>query len=178
MIEKYFITIAFILMSSISLYGQDSSLNRKNKNAFTIEVAGHSRGLISVNYERMFFTPVKYIFYGVRTGVGYVPGMNIRDKRHKGTVTVPLVFSLLVGKKKSYVQLSLGYASSFGHDFIDSTTTTPTVYQKFESVYTIGLGYRFIWNDFVAQAYPMLQLTSNYYSRFSVGFGVSIGSTF
>lgn len=173
-VNVFYWFIFFLLYAQIT-YGQDSV---KNKNSLTVEVAGYSRSLFSINYERLNKLSPNYFLYTIRAGIGYTPGANIKSERHKGTVTTPLVLSLLAGKKKHFAQLSIGYTASFGQDFIDSTTTTPTIYQKFESAYILSLGYRYMRNGFVGQAFPLLQWTNNPSSKFSVGFGVSLGLTF
>lgn len=170
--------IYFFLFTEIT-YGQDIPKNISfKKNSLTAEIFGHSRSLLSSNYERLFKLSPNYLFYTVRTGVGYTPGVNIRLERHKGVFAIPLVFSLLAGKEKHFAQLSLGYAASFGEDFIDSTTTTPTIYQRFESAYSLSIGYRYMWNSFIVQIFPLLQWTNNISNKFSAGFGLSMGLAF
>lgn len=173
----YCFTLLLLLLFQNS-YSQNNTNNNIDNNSVTVEVFGHSRSLFSVNYERLLKLPSDYFFCALRTGVGYSPWVNMNSGRHKGTLTVPAVLSLVVGKKKHYAQLCFGYSASFGEDFIDSTTTTPTIYQKFESTYSLSLGYRYMWNGFVGQAYPLLQWTNNPSSKFSIGGGVSIGVTF
>jgi hypothetical protein len=173
-IKKYYNSAIFSLLFFCQiLYGQENI----DKNLMTVEVFGHSQSLFSVNYERIFkLSP--HLLYTLRTGIGYTPGLTIKDERHKGTLTIPFVFSLLAGTKKHYAQLGVGYTAAFGQDYIDSTTTTPTIHQKFESSYILSFGYRYMWNGFMGQAFPLLEWTNNPSSRFSVGFGVALGMTF
>lgn len=169
----------FFLLDNHIAFGQDVTKNNfVDRNSFTVEVFGHCRSIFSANYERLFNISPNYYFYTVRTGIGYSPGVNIGSERIKSTVTVPFVFSILAGRKQNFAQLSASYAASFGHDFIDSTIAPPAIYQKFESAYSLSLGYRYMWNDFVAQAFPLIQWTNNPSAKFSVGFGVSLGMTF
>jgi hypothetical protein len=176
----HFFTITSFLFLSVKLYCQSATAPvGYQKNAITVEALGHSRGLVSINYERLFKPQGDNILFSIRTGVGYTPGINIGSKRLKGSAYVPLVLSLLAGKKSHFAQFGLGYTAAFGHDFVDSTTSPPTIYQKFESAYIVSLGYRYMNNHgMVAQIYPLLQWTNNPTSKFAVGFGLSIGETF
>lgn len=169
----YCFIIHYVLFSWQILYGQE----RIDKNLMTAEVSGHSQSLFSVNYERIFRLNPHFL-YALRTGVGYTPGLTIRTEKHKGTLTIPLVYSLLAGTRKHYIQLGVGYTAAFGQDYVDSTTTTPTIHQKFESAFILSLGYRYMWNGFVGQVYPLFQWTNNPTNRFSVGGGLSIGVIF
>ena len=173
----YYICFLCLLLSQISK-GQGSMNSIKfDRNTLTFEVFGHSRSIFSLNYERLFkLSP--YSSYTFRTGIGYVPGDSIRLVRHKGTVTIPLVLTTLVGKKKNYLQLSAGYSASFGESYIDSTYTLPQIHQKFESAFIVSLGYRRMSEDLVIQIFPLLQWTNNPTSKFGFGFGFSIGFPF
>lgn len=171
-----FISTIFINIGSFS-----QSIKRdKNeiKNAIIVEGLGHSRALIALNYERIFYIEKEFIFYGIRTGIGYTPGINIRNERLKSSKYIPLLLSLNAGKKHNYAQLGIGYNAAFGHDFIDSTTTPASVYKKFESAFIISLGYRYMNNGTIFQIYPLLQWRNNPSSKFAVGFGLSIGGRF
>jgi len=167
-----------LLIYQVLLSQTGSTDTSFKKNSVFVEVFGHNRGLFSVNYERLFRLTGDFIFYSARTGVGYTPGMDIKDKHLGGSIYLPIVFSVLAGNKAHYAQLGASYTVAFGHDFIDSTTYPPTVYQKFESAYIISLGYRYMRRGFMAQLFPLLQWTNNPSSKFTVGFGLSIGSVF
>ncbi len=172
--------IVFFLGGLISFcqksFGQDTT-GKINANFLLVEVFGHSSSLFSANYEKILVLPLSSHFCSFRAGIGYSPGITIGSNRHKGVITTPLVFSLLFGKKKNYVQLGIGYTSAFGENWIDSTTTNPTIYQKFESAYILSLGYRYIWKAFTFQIYPLVEWTTNPSSRFSIGGGISLGNS-
>jgi hypothetical protein len=170
--------IFVILMLAFNISHAQSYLLEKDKNAYIFEAFGHSRSLISVNYER-FLRPTNesYFFYSLRTGIGYIPGVTIKSKRLGSIITVPFVFSILTGKKDHHVQLGLSYTPMFGHDFIDSTTTSPTIYRKFESAFILSLGYRYMNSSgLIFQIFPILDYTKN--SKFNIFFGMSIGGSF
>jgi len=178
--KTFFIIIVLCLFSIKPVFSQ-IGVNRNTfyKNSIFCELIGHSRSLLSVNYEKISNLYENVFFYTSRLGIGYTPGLKIKSEKHSGTISVPAVLSLLVGKKNSYAQLGVGYAASFGQDFVDSTSTPPSIYQKFESSYTISIGYRYMdSNGLVAQIYPLLQWTNNSSSKFNVGFGLSIGVAF
>lgn len=176
----HFFAIILFLFPSVRLYCQSAAVPVEYpKNDITVEALGHSRGLISINYERFFKPQMNNFIFSTRTGVGYTPGINIGSKRLKGSAYVPLVLSALVGKKNHFAQVGVSYTAAFGHDFVDSTTSPPTIYQKFESAYIVSLGYRYMsYHGIVAQIYPLLQWTNNPTSKFAVAFGLSIGETF
>jgi len=148
------------------------------KNSAFIEVLGHSRSYISVNYERIFKLPNKHFLYTFRAGAGYAPGETFNEKSYRGTITVPVVASFLAGIKHHYAQLGLGYSHSFGDPFIDSTFNPPHINQKHESAYSITLGYRYMGLNVVIAAYPMLMWTNNPNNRFFWGSGFSVGAYF
>jgi hypothetical protein len=82
---------------------------------------------------------------------------------------------MLAGNKKHFAQLGVGYTAAFGKDGVDSTTRPPTISQKFESAFMISLGYRYMGQGIVIQAFPLLQWTNNPGSPFSILFGFVIG---
>ncbi len=92
---------------------------------------------------------------------------------------MPFVFSALAGKKNHYAQLGVGYTPIFGHNFIDSSTTPPGTFKKFESAYIISLGYRYM-NRFgtIVQFFPTLEFLPNSIKKVVLGFGFSIGGSF
>jgi len=175
-----FFMFALFLFLSIRMYCQSATAPVSyQKNAIAVEALGHSRSLISVNYERFLKPQMKNFLFSFRTGIGYTPGTDIGSKRLQGAAYVPLVLSALVGNKKHFAQFGLGYTAAFGHNFVDSTTSPPTIYQKFESAYIISLGYRYMnYHGVMIQLYPLLQWTNNPTDKFAVGFGLSIGEIF
>ncbi|MDI3318349.1 hypothetical protein [Pinibacter soli] len=141
---------------------------------------GHNRGIISVNYERKIYaSKPQTFFYNLSTGVGYTPGGKSYDKQIPGSCYVPLTMYCLVGKKASFAQIGIGYTAAFGPDFVDSTGAPPVIHKKFESAYTLSLGYRYM-NKYgtIIQGYPLLQWTDNPSNEFSIGFGIFLGFAF
>lgn len=174
---KKTLIIIFILISQF-IFSQRNDELRKNN--FTLEALGHSESLISVNYERIFYTNLDKLLYSSRIGLGYVPGgeKNENYAISPSTTTVPFVFSVLYGEKH-FVQLGLGYSALFSQDFVDTRFNPNTVYKKFESDFSISIGYRFMTKDgIVAQAYPVFILKDNPATKSMLSFGVSLGYSF
>ena len=174
--SRYILVVS--LLFSIQSFGQVTSDSTVIKNTVFAEFLGPARSIISANYERIFRFSNAHFLYTFRTGIGYVPGSTESRTPHKGTITIPLVASLLTGGKAGYAQLGIGYSYSFGDPYTDSTVHPPQVFQKYEPGYSLSLGYRYMGNNIVAQAFPMLLWTNNPTNRFSVSFGFSIGTTF
>lgn len=149
-------------------------------NIFTLEAFGHSESLISVNYERIFHTNLEKLLYSSRIGMGYVPGgeENKNYAVSPSITTIPIVFSLLYGEKH-FVQLGLGYSALFSQDFVNTRFNPNVVYKKFQSDFSISIGYRFMTKDgIVAQAYPVFILKDNPVTKSTLSFGVSLGYSF
>lgn len=176
--SKYLVVI--LLLFSFQSFGQSDTGNGEvNKlNVGSAEFFGHSRSLISANYERIFKSSNEHLLYSLRAGIGYTPGAEIKGVQHKGITTLPVVASVLAGGKGHYAQLGLGYSYSFGESYIDSTVNPPQMFQKHEPAFSLSLGYRYLGQNIVVQAYPMLVWTNNPTKRFSFGFGVSVGGRF
>lgn len=169
-----FVSLLFIKVVNGQDAAKDSVLAR---NTFTTEIFGHGQGIISLNYERIFVASPRFLFT-LRSGVGFTPGVTVKNVKQKGVLSIPIVCSFLYGKKESYFQLSAGYTADFGPAFIDSAFNPPDIHQKYQANYIISAGYRYMWNGFVGQAYPLIQWTNNPSNRFFIGGGVSLGVTF
>jgi len=179
-ILKSFLVFLFAGYSQYACCQSDTDGAANSKNTVTAELFGHSRSLISVNYERLTKPFKEYFIFSLRTGIGYSPGLEVDEERKlKGITAIPVVASLLVGGYDHYVQLGIGYTASFGEDYVDTTVNPEKVYQKFESAYIVSLGYRYMEVDgLTAQAYPMLVWSDNPSSKFSFSFGVALGYAF
>lgn len=174
--SRYLLVVSFLF--SIQSFGQVTIDSAIIKNTVFTEFLGPARSIISANYERIFCFSNAHFLYTFRTGIGYVPGSTESRTPHKGTVTIPVVASLLAGGKAGYAQLGIGYSYSFGDSYTDSTVNPPQVFQKYEPAYSLSMGYRYMGHNIVAQAFPMLLWTNNPTNRFSVSFGFSIGTIF
>lgn len=153
-------------------------LEKKIRQAIIAGTLGYSRGIIFVNYERIF-KKQNNLIYTIGSGVGYTPGLKESDNRQKGSVYLPLFFSMLIGKQNNYLQVGMSYTAAFGPNYIDSLSVPPTIYRKFESAYIFSIGYRYFHrNGAIVQAYPLLQWTNNPSTKFSLGFGLAIGGAF
>ena len=185
MVIRPFILLFFLLFffhaysqfRKLGRFPKDTSTVIPENSAFT-EILGHSRSVISANYERIFKLPNNHFLYTLRAGIGYSLGETVKQKSYRGTITVPVVASFLAGGRHHYAQLSLGYSYSFGDPFVDSTFNPPHINQKYEPGYSISLGYRYMGLNVVVSGYPMLLWTNNPNHRYSVGFGFSVGAYF
>lgn len=154
-----------------------------NKNSAFVEVFGHSATIISINYERLFPINDHFIFTA-RIGVGRNPGADSESKeKYPGQTTVPIVGTFLAGLGSHYLQVSGSYTSIFSKDFV--SVNTNYVYKKYDSVYEIGIGYRYMkvfeGNNIGinAQIYPTIEvLKKNSTIQDGVGFGMVFGVTF
>src|SRR5690606_15739375 len=124
---------------------------------FTLEFIGHSESLISVNYERIFNANYEKLLYSSRIGLGYIPGGEKKENVavSPSITSIPVVFSILYGKIH-FVQLGFGYTALFSENFVDTSVNPNIAYKKFQSDFSVSLGYRFMTKDgIVAQAYPI-----------------------
>lgn len=165
--------LLILLLSCCSVFGQE----RKNIAAF--ELAGHSEGLFSANYERLFYLSERNnLLYSLRAGIGRTPGYDVHGEHFKGVTTVPVVFSVLYGEKH-FLQMGVGYTALFSEDFIDTSLNPNVVYKKFQSDVSLSLGYRLMLDTgLVCQAYPMIVFKDNPQKKFAFSFGVGIGYSF
>jgi hypothetical protein len=178
-LPRYFFSTLVILGLCYNSYAQNEN-NFKLKNSFCVEVFGHGKSILSINYERFLsFSKESKTIYAIRGGFGYTPGLTIKSKRFNSIITTPIVLSMLKGKKNHFAQLGIGYTPIFGQNFTDSSTSPPKKFRAFESEYIISLGYRYI-NRFgtIVQLYPTLEYITNNSNKFFLGFGFSIGGTF
>ena len=152
--------------------------NEHIKQSLFCEVAGSSRSIISLNYERIFYIPkVENLYLSIRTGLGYTPG--IKSKNLKGTTSVPATVSFLYGRKH-FVVLGIDYTSTFGQDFVDTTYTPAKLYLKYESSIILNLAYRYMqYKGVMFEITPVsLIWTNNPSSKFIWGFGFGVGYAF
>lgn len=165
--------IFIFLLSFARIYSQSDETYRKN--AVTLEAFGHSHSLFAVNYERIFQSRNEKLLCVGRIGYGRVPG----DEKETGSSfnginTVPVVFSLLYGNNH-FIQLGLGYAAVFSQNYFDGKT----LYKKFESDFSLSLGYRYMSKDgIVAQIYPIYIIRDNALQKGLFSLGVSVGYGF
>lgn len=165
--KKYFLFISFIICNFI--YSQE------NKNIFSLNVLGHSDSFVAVQYDRLFFSNFEKVTYSFGVGIGRKPGFDTKGTHFKGVTTVPVVFSMLYGKKH-FIELGLGYAAVFSEDFTYSSTE---IYKKFESDISVSLGYKLILESgLVVQAYPVFIMKDNPATKSKFSFGVGVGYLF
>ncbi len=163
--------INFLLLAISS--GVFAQFTKDYKNVCTVEGLGHANSLISFNYERIFFPKNENILMGARVGYGRWPG----TQNTNGVNTIPFVFSTMynVFKKEHFLQLGLGYSALFSEDYQDFGVQ----YKKFESDFSISLGYRYMSKyRTVAQIYPVFILRDNDVEKSLFSLGASVGFSF
>lgn len=165
--KKYFCLILLIVYNCV--FSQD------NKNIVGLDVLGHSDSFIAIHYERLFSTNVEKIAYSLGVGIGRKPGYDTKGSHFNGVTTLPVVLSILYGKKH-FIEFGLGYVALFSEDYTYSSTE---VYKKFESDISVSLGYRLMLESgLVVQAYPVFILKDNPVTKSKFSFGVGVGYLF
>ena len=176
-LKMQFVALVFVL-GACSATGQPPGVeNFYNRQAIFYELGGHTRSILSCSYERFFKGPVKNTLWSARTGIGISPGESERDI--PSVTSIPVVLSLLVGKTKHFVDLSVGWTASWGRNKIDSLQSPPMVYQRFESAYVLTLAYRLMKIDHVMfEVGPTALWTNNPGQRFQWSFTIIVGEAF
>ncbi len=164
----------FICFVYQNFYSQSD--NEKYKNAFYFEVLGHTRSIISLNYEREFYRINDYLSLVARTGVGYEGGYKRDDKRYKMTATIPTVLLVQIGKKKHFVNVGAGYSASFRRGLTDEYFTPTRHYSRYDSALSFSLGYKLTYHNIFIQAYPVMIKSKNPNDD-EFSFGISFGCT-
>jgi|GEM_PF-5617178 len=175
---RSFMILFFCAIHAYSALGQETHIpDLYSRQVIFWEIGGHTRGLLSVNYERLFKGPFRNSLWSLRTGVGISPGESDRDI--PSITSVPAVASLMVGRRRHFVVLSVGWTASFSRDKIDSTQKPPMVYQQFEPAYVVTLGYRLMKIDNVMfEAAPTVLWTNNPTRKFQWSFTLIVGFAF
>lgn len=167
----------FLILFTQMVFGQSNDSLKKN--AIYYEVLGHTRSILSVNYERTIFSLNDYFHVNVRTGIGYeggkVEGVNGEKNRRVNTrTTIPNVLLLQIGKKYHFVNLGIGYSMTFASNLKNDRVIPATYSPRFDSAYSFSVGYRFMTSNVVLQAFPLLINSKNSDDN-KISFGISIG---
>jgi hypothetical protein len=175
--KKYLILLVIIFQTT---YSQNSK-KEKNSNAINFEFAGHSETIFSVNYERFFTKENRNLIYLLSIGIGVSPstGDNENEENPPSTTTIPVVGGILYGKNH-FAQIKFGYTPVFSKDFVDTSLNPNVVYKKFQSDFSLSIGYRFMpkKDGIVVQGYPIFIWSNNPTEKFKINFGVSLGYAF
>lgn len=95
------------------------------------------------------------------------------------TTSLPIIGGILYGKKNHFAQLKSGYVPIFSKDFVNTTLNPNTVYKKFQTDFSLSIGYRFMSNDgIVAQIFPLFIWSQNPTEKFKISLGISLGYAF
>lgn len=161
----------------ICQYTYCQSVSELDKNAVFYEVLGHSRSSIfSFHYERVLLSFDEHMFILNRVGVGIESGYVENGKRYNQRTTIPNVMLLLIGKKPNYFQFGIGYSATFTRGLLDNSSTPVQIFPRYDSAYSLSIGYRYMDNGAFVAAYPLI-LKNKGDSKLDPNFGLSIGLT-
>jgi hypothetical protein len=175
--------IGFIML--FLLTSQFAQSNKKDtsfypfKHCTYLEILGNAQSLLSLNYERILNAHSRSkTHYSLRSGIGFY-------KRRQDTVwvfNVPLELNFIYGKKRHYIESSVGYTASFGKKLIDSTTNTaepPKHFEKTNRIYIFRLGYRYMYEGLLIRLTPLFIYNANYVNS-AINFSgcISLGLAF
>ncbi|SHI67329.1 hypothetical protein [Flavobacterium terrae] len=171
--------LIILLLTFQNSFCQNFSTENINNSA-SIEISGHSESIISINYERLFTNYNSKFIYLLGIGVGRNPGADKESNiRFPATTSLPVFGGVLFGKRDHFAQIKFGYTPIFSKNFIDTSLEPNVVYKKFQSDYSLSLGYRFMSNSgIVAQGFPIFIWKQNPNEKFKISFGVSLGYAF
>jgi hypothetical protein len=145
------------------------------KDALYLEVLGHTRSIISLNYEKSIVTFKDNLSLNARIGLGYnSSGRNLNNEKLNNTVFVPSVLLIRYGKKSHYVNMGLGFSAAFSRNLTDNSINPPYNYPRFESAYSLSVGYIFLRNNLFIQVYPVFINTINTKNK-ELSAGLSFG---
>jgi len=172
------ILFVFLIISQSSFCQNLSS--KDVHNSIYYELFGHSETILSVNYERLFTNENNNFIYIAGIGIGRNPGADEESINKRPAVTTfPIIGGILYGKKNHFAQLKIGYTPVFSKDYVDTSVNPNIIYKKFQSDYSLSMGYRFMANNgIVIQGFPIFIWSENQSKKFSVSFGLCIGYAF
>ena len=134
---------------------------------------GHTRSIISFNYEKNFYRFNDRFSLSARTGLGIEPGYKVDGEKYRSRKTIPTVLLLQVGRKTHFINMGAGYSATFVKHLTDNTGDVPKYYPRYESAYSMSVGYRFAYDGVMAQFYPVYILPND--SDAEISFGISFG---
>ncbi|WP_219909601.1 hypothetical protein [Flavobacterium magnum] len=138
---------------------------------------GHARCLFSLNYERHIYAFNDILSMKFRTGFGIQKGYIASDDNKYGQRTyLPTVLNLLIGKHSHFAQAGIGYTCLFTSGLKDNTEIPAKEYPRFSGAYAASIGYRFVDDRIILQAYPTFIWEPG--KGMETSFGLSIGYQF
>ncbi len=168
------IILIFIIITNQVIFGQSD--NNFKKNAIYFDVMGHTRNIFNLNYERTIYKISDYFYINARTGVGYTSGkVEEQNLRFNSMTTIPNVILLQIGKKNHFANIGIGYSMTFASHLKDDRTIPTIFYPRFDSAYSISIGYKFTIHNIIMQVYPVYIIPKNEDNE--VSFGISFGYT-
>ena len=168
------ITLIFLLSFNIN-FGQSEIYYKKN--CVSLEFFGHSSSVISFNFERII-NPYDMIKFTAKIGIGQNPSYEIKDTKFYYNSTIPIVITTLLGHKYNFAQFGMGYSATFASNLNDDISIPNVIYPRFESGYSLSLGYRYMRDDLIFQLYPILEWRTITEPKAKLWFGISMGKAF
>lgn len=163
--------ILILLFLSNNAFCQFKKDEQVYNNAFYYELLGHTRSLVSFNYEMSFYRINNFLCLNARTGIGFETTINSEGIKSDRLITIPNVVLLQVGGKTHFANLGIGYSVTFSKHLIDNSN-----YPRFDSAYSLSLGYKLVYNNVFIQFYPVRIVPKNFEAENSVG--LSFGLAF
>ena len=170
--NKIIYILPFVLLTN---FGHAQSVLRKN--AIYFELLGNSNGIISVNYERLFFAG-KETF----THLALRAGFCLSSKLHDSSLlyNIPVEITTLFGRTHNFLETGLGWTPSFGTSDLNNPALPPEDRGNFEYSFFFRVGYRLMKsNGFLLRVAPLGQFVHTPYSSyFQWTIGITCGMTF
>jgi hypothetical protein len=138
------LALFLFLLAGTSLSAQDS-IARPPRNFVYAELGGNGF-IYSINYARVFDSRHTELFHPVlRAGFSYVPHRMFNDpwSDADGVYLLPLEASVLIGKKRHYLEAGLGITFTYYKTIFSSTPHSPDYYTRYEVIGFGRLGYCF-----------------------------------
>jgi len=170
--------VGALIILSVRSFGQadkKDSLFYPYEHAFYLEIIGNAETLLSVNYERILNAQSTGKWhYSLRTGLGFYK----RQSDDAWVFNFPFEGNIIYGKRKHYIESSLGYTAGFGSNFIDSAYTPPAHFESYNQIYVFRLGYRYMFDGFLVRVTPLYIYYPDYLNKIYFKACVSLGIAF
>jgi hypothetical protein len=170
--------ICFLILSFSKSFGQSpahDSLFYPYRHCAYLEFLGNAETLLSLNYEYIINAKSERKFhYSVRAGFGTY-------SRRQDTVRVwnfPFELNFIYGKRKHYIESSIGYTASFGKPFIDSEYTPPAHFGWHNRILVFRAGYRFMYDGILVRITPLYIYNPDFLNKTQFRACLSLGIAF
>ena len=178
----FYFTLVLLFGLVIHCFAQskkDDSTFFPFKHCTYLEILGNAQSLLSLNYERILNAHSRNkMHYSLRSGIGFY-------KRRQDSLWIfnfPFEMNFIYGKRKHYIESSIGYTISIGKNLIDSATdpaSLPKVFRKNNNIYVFRFGYRYMYDGLLVRLTPVFIYGANYIqSKINFSGCISLGLAF